>query len=93
MTPRNITAGKPDGNQAEIVSALRELGATVLIISGVGHNAPDLVVGYRGRNFLMEVKQPGEDLRPGQQDWHDQWAGRVCVVRSPEDAIMEIGRR
>ena len=87
MAPRNITAGKPDGNQAEIVSALRELGATVLIISGVGHNAPDLVVGYRGRNFLMEVKQPGEDLRPGQQDWHAAWQGEVNVVRSISDAL------
>ena len=50
-------AAKVDGNQAEIVSALRQVGAEVQSLASVGQGVPDLLVGFRSRNFLLECKQ------------------------------------
>jgi hypothetical protein len=85
-----------DCNEAEIVAALRGVGATVVLISAVG--VPDLLVGYRGRNFLLEVKQPlgprgggsHASLTDAQVEFIQQWRGEVCVVRSPEQALAAI---
>jgi hypothetical protein len=44
-----------DANQSEIVKALRKIGATVLILSQL-KNAFDLLVGYRSKLFIVEIK-------------------------------------
>ena len=49
---------KTDGNQSPIVHALREAGASVAITSAQGDGFVDLVVGFEGRNYLAEVKEP-----------------------------------
>lgn len=48
--------GRIDGNQAQIVRALRQVGATVLSLADMGDGCPDLLVGFRGFNILLEVK-------------------------------------
>lgn len=50
-----IRAAKVDSNQSEIVKALRKVGATVLITSQL-KNAFDILVGYRTRLFIIEIK-------------------------------------
>lgn len=55
--------GRCDRNQPEIVSALRSIGASVLITSNQGGGFPDLVVGWRGHNYLLEVKESRNFLR------------------------------
>lgn len=45
-------AARVDANQAEIVAALREAGASVWIIG----LPVDLLVGFNGHSVLMEVK-------------------------------------
>ena len=59
-----------DANQPSIVEDLRKLGASVLHIHMVARNSPDIVVGYRGKNYLFEIKIEKGRLRPGQRDWH-----------------------
>ena len=49
-------AARADSNQAEIVDALRKVGASVQPIHTVGGGVPDLLVGFRGQNYLFEVK-------------------------------------
>lgn len=88
-------AAKVDGNQPEIVKALRAVGATVRDLSGVGQGCPDLLVGYRGRNVLIEVKDPSQPpnkrkLTPDQAEFHALWRGQVIVVESPEAAIAAL---
>lgn len=46
---------KPDSPTAAIVAALRHIGASVEHHEG-SPGSPDLVVGYRGRMWLAEVK-------------------------------------
>ena len=48
-------AAKVDANQKEIVAALRKFGAIVLITSQL-KNAFDLLVGYNGKLYIVEVK-------------------------------------
>lgn len=85
-----------DANQAEIVAALRGVGASVLHTHQLGSGAPDIVVGYAGTNYLVELKDgrrpPSErQLTPDERDWHDAWRGNVAVVKSVEEALTLIG--
>ncbi len=50
-------AANVDRNQPEIVAALRAAGATVEYLHAVGGGCPDLLVGYRGANYVLEVKE------------------------------------
>lgn len=89
-------AAKVDANQAEIVAALRAVGATVQPLHAVGQGCPDLLVGYRGINFLLEVKDgekppSARKLTPDQVSWHDTWRGTVHVVMNPKIALEIIG--
>jgi hypothetical protein len=84
-------AHKVDGNQAEIVAALRAVGATVQILSAVGDGCPDILVGRNGRNYLMEIKVPGGKLTPDQVEWHCGWRGRARIVESKRDALKALG--
>ena len=89
-------AAKVDRNQAEIVDALRKAGATVEPLHTVGKGCPDLMVGYRGRNWLIEVKDwqasnTDRKLNERQVEWHDGWKGQVAKVETVEAALAVIG--
>lgn len=85
-----------DDNQRAVVDALRGVGASVLHLHSVGMGCPDIAVGFRGVNHLIEIKdgakKPSEQrLTPMQKRWHDTWAGKAHVVNSPEGALAVIG--
>lgn len=98
-------AKQRDGNEPDIVTALRDAGAVVCRIGDFG--IPDLLVGYQGKTFLLEVKLPLErgvkkqhreaeggrgDFTKAQVKWWDSWHGAPAfVVRSPADALAAIG--
>jgi hypothetical protein len=89
-------AAKVDANQREIVAALRGAGATVQLLHAVGEGCPDLLIGYKGANFLLECKDgakppSAQKLTPQQEIWHRDWRGRSMVVNSPEAALAAIG--
>lgn len=91
---------KVDANQKEIVAALREIGATVQHLHGVGSGCPDLLCGFAGQNILLEVKDgdkppSARKLNKWQQKWHDEWNGQVAVVNSIDEALKVAwkGRR
>lgn len=89
-------AAKVDRNQAEIVAALRAVGATVQPLHTVGAGCPDLLVGFRGRNILIEVKdwkagKADRELNAVQKDWHAGWKGQVAKVEDVDAALAVIG--
>lgn len=89
-------AAKVDRNQSEIVQALRDAGASVHPCHAAGQGFPDLAVGFRGKNYLIEVKDgalaPSDrKLTPAQKEWHGGWKGHVAVVSSVEEALAVIG--
>jgi len=88
-------AAKVDANQKEIVSALRGVGATVEHLHAVGKGCPDLLIGYKGLNYLIEVKDGTKNasqrrLTPDQVKWHANWLGQKIVIESVESALSFI---
>jgi len=85
-----------DGNQPDIIKALRDEGATVTACHAVGKGFPDLVVGFRGVNYLIEVKDPSQpkhrhELTLAQIKWHGGWKGQVAKVFTADEALRVIG--
>jgi hypothetical protein len=89
-------AAKVDANQPAIVQALRALGAFVQPLHTVGDGCPDLLVAFRNRTFLIEVKDGNKApsatlLTPDQRKWHAAWkGGPLWVVHSVEQAIEAV---
>ena len=84
-------AAKVDRNQAEIVSALRQVGASVLVLSRVGQGCADLAAGIRGETFFLEVKTDKGKLTPREKEFMEGWRGHNAIVRTPEEALRAIG--
>jgi hypothetical protein len=87
---------KTDANQKEIVKFLRMAGAVVQPLHAVGSGCPDLLVGFRGANHLLEVKDgkkppSAQELTADQKEWHSAWRGQVAIVNSVDDALRAIG--
>ena len=87
---RGEVRNRADNNQDEIVTALRAIGCTVQVLSQVGGGFPDLLVGFRGVNYLMEVKGKRGKLSDDQIEWQRSWNGKVAVVRSFDEARIII---
>lgn len=87
---------KTDQNQKAIIQVLREVGASVTVTSGLGGGFPDCVVGFRGENYLLEIKNPLQpkhrhELTDDQKVWHEKWRGQKAIVFTLEDALRVIG--
>lgn len=87
---------KTDRNQKEIVQDLRDIPAlSVHNTAMVGDGFPDIVVGFRGANWLFEIKD-GELPYPSQRQlnerekqFHEEWNGQVHKVENTQE-ILEI---
>ena len=89
-------AARVDANQPGIVAGLRTAGCTVALAHAVGRGFPDLVVGYRGCTYLLEVKDgdkppSARNLTTAQVKWHGEWRGHVSVVCSLTEALAAVG--
>ena len=84
--------GKRDANHGEIKAALQKVGASVLDLADLGDDAPDMLVGFRHLDQLVEVKSGKNGLEPGQEKFISEWRGRpVRVVRSVDEALAAFG--
>ena len=82
-------AKRTDENQQAIVKALRDAGAYVWIIS----LPVDLLVGYKGHTFLVEIKTDAKKrLTALQADFFENWSGSTLArIDSPDAALRMIG--
>lgn len=92
------TAARADANQGEITGALRAVGASVQPLHSIGKGCPDLLVGWQGRNLLLELKDGAKvpsrrKLTEDEDAWHRAWGGQVAVVESVTDALRLLGFR
>lgn len=90
-----MRARKVDSNQSELVDKMRRIGMSVRVTSMVGNDFPDLVAGFRGVNYLFEVKdgkkfKSQRKLKPGQEKFFDTWSGNVFKIESFEDVLSII---
>jgi hypothetical protein len=82
-------AARVDANQDQIVVALRAAGAFVWIIG----LPVDLLVGYKGHTFLVEIKTDSKKRLTGlQADFFESWCGGTLArIDSPDAALRMIG--
>jgi hypothetical protein len=83
-----------DANQNEIVKGLRVFGATVLITSQL-KNCFDILVGYKGVNYIMELKDGNKPpsqrkLTEGEQLFCDKWKGGNYNIVTELSQAIEI---
>jgi len=87
-------AKRRDQNEPPIVAALRDRGASVTRLGDAG--VPDLLIGFRGRTKLVEVKLPlgprgglperreheggAGDLTRSQVEWWSTWLGEPPTI-------------
>lgn len=89
-------AARKDGNHNAIADAFRAAGASVIETHRLGDDFPDLVIGWRGRTVLVEVKNPeGRDRETeGQRLAREAWRGDLWViVRDPAAAVTAVASR
>ena len=83
-------AAKVDKNHGAIVDALRSLDFSVSSTAAIGQGFPDVVCGYGGRTFLVEIKDGSKppsarNLTPDQVKFRDSWKGDYTVLESVAD--------
>ncbi len=90
MKPRY--AAKVDDNEKEIIRALESIGCTVYRLG----TPVDLLVGYRARNFLIDVKNPDTDYgkndrgTPEQKRFFETWRGQARKAWTADEAIRLV---
>lgn len=91
-----MRAARTDDNHAEIRNGLREIPSMkVADTFSAGNGFPDLVCGYQGRVYLLEVKDGTKPpskrkLTPEQEKFHAEWSGYVHVVKSLDEALSIV---
>lgn len=91
-----MKAARIDANQPSIVRSLRQAGATVQSLVEIGSGCPDILIGFRGKCFVAEIKdwkQPPskQRLTPMEKKWHQEWQGQIAVIKTADEALKLIG--
>lgn len=85
---------RPDANHGEIRDGLRAIIGyhAVKDIKDFGGGIGDLLVGFRGQNYLLEVK-PDEKatLTPAELAFMMTWGGQWNRVHNLDEAMRVIG--
>lgn len=90
-------AARTDDNHSEVMEALKKAAMKPLSLASMGKGCPDILVGFRGINLLLEVKdgakKPSERvLTADERNFFATWPGHAEVVESPEDAVIAVTR-
>lgn len=88
---------KVDGNQNEIVGALRAHGCSVHLTHQLGGGYPDLNVGLLGITKIVEVKDgtlpPSKrKLTPDEQKFYENWKGNKDIIENYGDVVKLVNR-
>ena len=85
-------AKRVDENQNLIKHTFIALGASVLDLSRVGQGCPDLLIGYRGKCAMVEVKSSNKaHFTEAQLKFIKNWrGGPINRIDSVEGAIRLI---
>ncbi len=91
-----MRAKRVDDNQAKLVKQLRQLGLSVRHLHMVGEGMPDIVIGHRKMNFLIELKDskktPSQKkLTKDEQEFFDTWKGQVNKCETLDEILKVVG--
>ena len=89
-----MRAKRVDSNQAAIVDDLRKCGIDVFVASDVGNGFPDLCLGFRNRNWFIEIKTETGTQTKDQIKFEKEWTqGQYSVCRTTEQVLETIGAK
>ena len=94
---KNRYAARVDSNQNDIVSALRDIPCVTVEV-----NHDDVLVGYQGRTYWYEIKNPntvstktGEvresAIKTSQKKIRAIWTGHYKIVYSITEILKDMG--
>jgi len=84
-------AKRVDENQRTIVHTFIALGASVLNLSTVGRGCPDLLIGYKGKSVLVEVKRNDKSTYTEPQvKFMQEWRGGAISRIDSVDAAIRL---
>lgn len=88
-----MRAKKTDQNQKSIVKTLRMYGLSVFDLSAVGKGICDLIVGFRGKNYLIEIKNPERKWKhtAEQEKFIRTWKGQRYTAETAEEILKYLG--
>jgi hypothetical protein len=84
---------RTDANHKELIDLIRQIpGTSVFSTHEVGKGFPDIVVGYRGLNYMFEIKDGAKSpsqkkLTQAEQKLHISWKGQIDVVENIDDVL------
>lgn len=81
MGIRGQYKNKRDANEGAIVDTLKAHGFTVERMD----KPADLICGYAGRDYLVEVKMPKGSLTPPQEKFFSEWRGSKTILTTVDD--------
>lgn len=82
-----------DANQKQIINSLRMIPSiSVFPTHMVGKGFPDIVVGYKGKNYLFEIKDDAKTksqtkLTQAEEKFHSAWSGQVDTIKTIEQIL------
>ncbi len=90
-------SAKVDKNQPEIVNALRKIPGVKVQVG-----MDDILVGYKGKNYWFEIKEPDtvstvthqvkpSKIKQSQHKLIEHWTGQYSIVWSIDQILAEIG--
>jgi hypothetical protein len=84
---------RTDRNHSEIINALRKIpNLSVFSTHEVGKGFPDIVVGYKGVNYLIEIKDGNKPpsarkLTDAELQFHSNWRGQIKIVNNLDEVL------
>jgi hypothetical protein len=87
---------RTDSNHAEIIKALRKIpNLSVFSTHEVGKGFPDIVIGYKGINYLIEIKDGNKPpsarkLTPDEVKFHQDWNGQISIIKNLDELLQII---
>ena len=82
---------RADTNQFEIIGYIQTIPGVSYKITSQTDNFVDLVVGWRGVNYLWEIKTLKGKLSKSQKQFHQSWSGTITVIRTIDDVNRALG--
>lgn len=85
---------RKDNNHGEIIEFCKSVGCLVADLSPLGNGCPDVLLSFRGKIFLVEIKNPRTSygrrgLNKNQKKFAECWP--VNVVRTTADVVDLLG--
>jgi len=85
---------RTDANHKQIIDAIKKIPSlSVFSTHMVGKGFPDIVIGYKGINYLVEIKdgkktKSQKKLTEDEIRFHQSWFGQIIVCECVQDVYV-----